>query len=58
MDRKVVGWGVFYQTACMLVAATLPRFLKICQNSSYAVGMVGGQIKMGHLKFNLCKSDH
>jgi hypothetical protein len=22
------------------------------------VGTVGGQIKLGHLKFNLCKSDH
>jgi hypothetical protein len=21
-------------------------------------GTVGGQIKLGHLKFNLCKSDH
>jgi hypothetical protein len=22
------------------------------------IGTVGGQIKLGHLKFNLCKSDH
>jgi hypothetical protein len=22
------------------------------------LGTVGGQIKLGHLKFNLCKSDH
>jgi hypothetical protein len=25
---------------------------------SRTVGTVGGQIKLGHLKFNLCKSDH
>jgi hypothetical protein len=22
------------------------------------IGTAGGQIKLGHLKFNLCKSDH
>jgi hypothetical protein len=26
--------------------------------SFYNIGTVGGQIKLGHLKFNLCKSDH
>jgi hypothetical protein len=26
--------------------------------TDYVRGTVGGQIKLGHLKFNLCKSDH
>jgi hypothetical protein len=29
-----------------------------CNKKVLLVGTVGGQIKLGHLKFNLCKSDH
>jgi hypothetical protein len=27
-------------------------------NLAIPLGTVGGQIKLGHLKFNQCKSDH
>jgi hypothetical protein len=32
--------------------------IKLKKKEKYWVGTVGGQIKLGHLKFNLCKSDH
>jgi hypothetical protein len=60
-NRKYIG--TLFQTTTkykilLKYATSFSLLQQLYTSFSFVQCTVGGQIKLGHLKFNLCKSDH